>query len=150
MRKFKPDVIFDDYIQLIHTGNKEEFRRQALEKLVHEYKWVAKENNCAVVLASQLNRALETRGNQRPQLSDLAESGSMEQVAENVLFVFYRYKMTGDPADKNDITLVASKVRYGETGETTLYYDGDKATIFNDQEDFINADKEGEQDELPF
>ena len=74
----------------------------------------------------------------------------MEQVSENVLFVFYRYKMTGDPADKNDITLVASKVRYGETGETTLYYDGDKATIFNDQEDFINADKEGEQDELPF
>ena len=84
IKKFKPDVIFDDYIQLITPSGKEEQRRLQLERIVNDYKWIAKEYNCVVVLASQLNRALETRGNPVPQLSDLAESGAIEQVAENV------------------------------------------------------------------
>ena len=89
IKKFKPDVIFDDYIQLITPTGKEDQRRLQLERIVNDYKWIAKEYNCVVILASQLNRALETRGNPKPQLSDLAESGSIEQVAENVFFVYY-------------------------------------------------------------
>ena len=151
VKQFKPDVIFDDYIQLIHPSNQNDPRRLQLEKIVNEYKWVAKTNKCAVVLLSQLNRALETRGDLRPQLSDLAESGAIEQVAENVFFVFYDYKINGDKSKKGkfSISIIARKVRYGETGECELIYNGDRATIYNDQKEFENSSKTDEE-EWPF
>jgi replicative DNA helicase len=153
IKKFKPDVIFDDYIQLITPSGKEEQRRLQLERIVNDYKWIAKEYNCVVVLASQLNRALETRGNPIPQLSDLAESGAIEQVAENVFFVYYSYKVpaTAKPENKNEIALVAAKVRYGETGAVQMAYNGDKCKIYNSEEEMFATHKaEGAQDEIPF
>ena len=153
IKKFKPDVIFDDYIQLITPAGKEEQRRLQLERIVNDYKWIAKEYNCVVVLASQLNRALETRGNPVPQLSDLAESGAIEQVAENVFFVYYSYKVpaTAKPENKNEIALVAAKVRYGETGAVQMAYNGDKCKIYNSEEEMFAPHKtEGAQDEIPF
>ena len=153
IKKFKPDVIFDDYIQLITPSGKEEQRRLQLERIVNDYKWIAKEYNCVVVLASQLNRALETRGNPVPQLSDLAESGAIEQVAENVFFVYYSYKVpaTAKPENKNEIALVAAKVRYGETGSVKMAYNGDKCKIYNSEEEmFAPHTTEGAQDEIPF
>ena len=152
IKKFKPDVIFDDYIQLITPAGKEEQRRLQLERIVNDYKWIAKEYNCSVILASQLNRALETRGTQRPQLSDLAESGAIEQVAENVFFVYYPYKVQGGkPEEKNQIVLVAAKVRYGETGSIQMAYDGDKCKMYNSEDElFVPPLTEKEQDEIPF
>jgi len=152
IKKFKPDVILDDYIQLIKPDNPDDPRRLQLERLVNDYKWIAKEYNCVVILASQLNRGLETRGTQRPQLSDLAESGAIEQVAENVFFVFYAYKLDQKPENKNLITLVAAKVRYGETGTAQMAYDGDKCKIYNSEDDFYDRDKTKikETDEIPF
>ena len=152
IKKFKPDVIFDDYIQLITPTGKEEQRRLQLERIVNDYKWIAKENNCSVILASQLNRSLETRGNPRPQLSDLAESGAIEQVAENVFFVYYPYKVQASrPEDKNRIVLVAAKVRYGETGAIEMAYDGDKCKMYNSEDELFTPPlTEAEQDEIPF
>ena len=150
IKKFKPDIIFDDYIQLITPSGKEDQRRLQLERLVNDYKWIAKEYNCVVVLASQLNRAVETRGNPRPQLSDLAESGAIEQVAENVFFVYYSYKVDQKPENKNQITLVAAKVRYGETGSAQMAYDGDKCTMYNSEEEMFSPNIGKEQDEIPF
>ena len=152
IKKFKPDVIFDDYIQLITPTGKEEQRRLQLERIVNDYKWIAKEYNCVVILASQLNRALETSGVQRPQLSDLAESGAIEQVAENVFFVYYAYKVSGaKPELKNEITLVAAKVRYGETGSAQMAYDGDKCKMYNSEDElFVPPLTEAQQDEIPF
>jgi len=152
IKKFKPDVILDDYIQLIKPDNPDDPRRLQLERIVNDYKWIAKEYNCVVILASQLNRGLETRGTQRPQLSDLAESGAIEQVAENVFFVFYAYKLDQKPENKNLITLVAAKVRYGETGTAQMAYDGDRCKIYNSEDDFYNRDniKIKETDEIPF
>ena len=150
IKKFKPDIIFDDYIQLITPSGKEDQRRLQLERLVNDYKWIAKEYNCVVVLASQLNRALETRGNPRPQLSDLAESGAIEQVAENVFFVYYSYKVDQKPENRNQITLVAAKVRYGETGSAQMAYDGDKCTMYNSEEEMFSPNIGKEQDEIPF
>ena len=152
IKKFKPDVIFDDYIQLITPAGKEEQRRLQLERIVNDYKWIAKEYNCSVILASQLNRALETRGTQRPQLSDLAESGAIEQVAENVFFVYYPYKVNGGkPEEKNEMTLVAAKVRYGETGSIQMAYDGDKCKMYNSEDElFAPQLMEAQQDEIPF
>ena len=89
VKRFKPDVIMDDYIQLVSPDTHVLERRLQLERLVNDYKWLAKQMKCSVVLASQLNRAIESRSkNGRPQLSDLAESGAIEQVAENVFFVY--------------------------------------------------------------
>ena len=153
IKKFKPDVIFDDYIQLITPTGKEDQRRLQLERIVNDYKWIAKEYNCVVILASQLNRALETRGNPKPQLSDLAESGAIEQVAENVFFVYYPYKVpaTAKPENKNQLVLVAAKVRYGETGSIQMAYDGDKCKMYNNEDElFVPPLTEAQQDEIPF
>jgi len=153
IKKFKPDVIFDDYIQLITPTGKEDQRRLQLERIVNDYKWIAKEYNCVVILASQLNRALETRGNPKPQLSDLAESGAIEQVAENVFFVYYPYKVpaTAKPENKNQLVLVAAKVRYGETGSIQMAYDGDKCKMYNNEDElFLPPLTEAQQDEIPF
>ena len=144
VKKFKPDVIFDDYIQLIGYKGKEEQRRLQIEELVNNYKWLAKETNASVVLASQLNRGIEYRGKTfLPQLSDLAESGAIEQVAENVFFTYYDYKVNGeDGKGKNVITMSAGKVRYGDTGTVDMGYEGDKCKIYNNEKEMTN--------ELPF
>ena len=134
VKKFKPDVIFDDYMQLIDSGNSRLERRLQLESLCNDYKWLAKESNAAVVIASQLNRQLEYRGNKtRPQLSDLAESGAIEQVAENVFFTYYDYKVNPIKGlGKDKLQIIASKVRYGDTGDILLKFEGDKCKISED------------------
>ena len=138
IRKFKPDVVFDDYLQLIQPHGKFDQRRLQLEQLVNDYKWAAKENKCAVVLASQLNRAIESRPDPIPQLSDLAESGAIEQVAENVFFVFYPHKVKPDKARDNIIEIRAAKVRYGETGKCELGFDGDRAKMYGTLEELVD------------
>jgi replicative DNA helicase len=148
VKRFKPDIIFDDYIQLISCKGKEDQRRLQIEKLVNDYKWLAKDTGAVVVLASQLNRFIERAGNRgkalMPQLSDLAESGAIEQVAENVFFSYYDYKVQGEKGKgKNIITLCASKVRYGDSGNVDLGYDGNKCKIHNSIEEMIN-------DTIPF
>jgi replicative DNA helicase len=150
VKKFKPDIIFDDYIQLIACEGYADSRRLQIEKLVNDYKWLAKETDAAVVLASQLNRGIErdSRGKTyNPQLSDLAESGAIEQVAENVFFSYYDYKVKGEAGKgKNIISLYASKVRYGDSGVSDLGYDGDKCKIYNSIEEMVTNDK----NEIPF
>ena len=154
VKKFKPDVILDDYIQLISPDKHIPERRLQLEKLVNDYKWLAKQMKCAIILASQLNRAIESRNKKgTPQLSDLAESDAIAQVAENVFFVYYDYKINGeDGKGKNIITFVAKKVRYGETGESDMGYNGDKCKIFDTYDEFINSIKRKEMmdAEIPF
>ena len=154
VKKFKPDVILDDYIQLISPDKHIPERRLQLEKLVNDYKWLAKQMKCAIILASQLNRAIESRNKKgTPQLSDLAESDAIAQVAENVFFVYYDYKINGeDGKGKNIMTFVAKKVRYGETGESDMGYNGDKCKIFDTYDEFINSIKRKEMmdGEIPF
>ena len=144
VKKFKPDIIFDDYIQLIGCDGYEDQRRLQIEKLVNDYKWLAKETDAVVVLASQLNRGIEkdSRGKTyNPQLSDLAESGAIEQVAENVFFSYYDYKVKGEAGKgKNIISLHACKVRYGDSGVSDLGYEGDKCKIYNSQEEMTPDD----------
>ena len=138
VKKFKPDVIFDDYIQLIAPDKKITERRLQLEKLVNDYKWLSKKQKCSCVLLSQLNRGLESRNDGKPRLSDLAESGAIEQVAENVLFVYYDHKvnMHKSKDGENVIELIGSKVRYGVSGSTKLGYEGDKVKLYNSIDEY--------------
>ena len=90
--------------------------------------------NFAVVLVSQLIRYLVSRGNPVPRLSDLAESGSIEQAAENVFFTYYDYKIFKNKSlergyGKEIIEIIAGKVRYGETGQVKMDFKGDGVKI---------------------
>ena len=144
VKKFKPDIIFDDYIQLITPENGKTERRLQLEKLVNDYKWLVKTNNCAAVLLSQLNRSIETRGDGKPKLSDLAESGAIEQVAENVFFIYYEHKVKLNGKDgENIIELIGSKVRYGVSGSAKLGYWGDRAKMYQSIDECRRAMRNG-------
>ena len=139
IRKFNPDIVVDDYVQLINPMSHTKDRRLQIEEIVNSYKWLAKELNCGVVLVSQLNCSIETRLNPRPRMSDLAESGSLEQAAENILFVYYDYKVHYDSSEKgpNEIEVIASKVRYGESGTVDLGYEGDKCQFYEKSLDYL-------------
>lgn len=125
--KHKPDVVIDDYIQLIKMDGYDQ-RRFELETVMNEYKWLAKTYKIVPVLISQLNRDIEKRIDPIPKMSDLAESGSIEQVAENVLFVYYDYKVNYEESElgKDQIQIVAAKVRYGENRKLLFGFNGDR------------------------
>jgi replicative DNA helicase len=135
IKKFCPDVIVDDYVQLIQPVTETKDRRLQIEEIVNSYKWIAKELNCVVILVSQLNRSIETRVNPKPRMSDLAESGSLEQAAENILFVYYDYKVHYEESEKGKdvIEVIASKVRYGESGSVDMKYNGDKCSFESEE-----------------
>ena len=130
--KHKPDVVIDDYIQLIKMEGYDQ-RRFELETVMNEYKWLAKKHQIVPVLVSQLNRDIEKRIDPIPKMSDLAESGSIEQVAENVLFVFYDYKVNYNNSElgKEQTQIIAAKVRYGENKKLTFGFDGNKVAFFD-------------------
>ena len=97
--KHKPDVVIDDYIQLIQVDGIKEGRRFEIEKIMQEYKWISKSEDCSVILVSQLNREIEKRIDPRPRMSDYAESGVIEQTAESAMFVFYGHNFDSERYD---------------------------------------------------
>ena len=133
--KHKPDVVIDDYIQLIKMDGYDQ-RRFELETVMNEYKWLAKTYKIVPILISQLNRDIEKRIDPVPKMSDLAESGSIEQVAENVLFVYYDYKVNYEESElgKDQIQIVAAKVRYGVNRKILFGFNGDKV-LFHEIKD---------------
>ena len=137
----------DDYIQLISCVGYEDARRLQIERLVNDYKWLAKETNSVVVLASQLNRFIErahTRGKGfTPQLSDLAESGAIEQAADVILFIYRKYVYSKDEEDKGLGEIIVAKHRNGPTGSVDISFISQYAKFENLsrlQTDFVPDD----------
>ena len=126
--KYKPDIILDDYIQLIRVKSQNEGRRFEIEEIMRSYKETAKRYNCIPILVSQLNRNIEARIDKVPKMSDLSEGGSIEQVAENILFVYYEYKdkYSDSELGPEQNQIVAAKVRYGTGGMITMGFNGNK------------------------
>jgi replicative DNA helicase len=120
--KHKPDIVIDDFIQLSDFG-KNDIRIGILNTLKH-YKSLSKENDCAFVVVSQLSRSIEGRDDPVPRMSDLAESGALEQFAADICFVFYEYKVTYEETLKNRVEFVVAKARYGESTSVPLGFDG--------------------------
>jgi len=148
--KHKPDVVIDDYIQLIKMEGYDQ-RRFELETVMNEYKWLAKTHQIVPILISQLNRDIEKRIDPIPKMSDLAESGSIEQVAENVLFVYYDYKVSYEKSElgKNRTQIIAAKVRYGENRKLLFGFDGNKiAFADNIDEEMPDTMTEDEAEKL--
>ncbi len=136
IRKHRPDVVVDDYIGLIDVIGVED-NRLRIDNIMKQYKRAAKTYGLAAILVSQLNRACEDRSNKRPILRDLRDSGSIEQDAEMILFMYYdwRYNYQDSMVGEHGIEVVLGKNRYGKTGSKVLGVVGDRCKILNTAED---------------
>ena len=118
-------IIIIDYLQLI-TGSKGENRQQIVSEISRELKILAKDLRVPVIALSQLSRSVEQRQDKRPMLSDLRESGSIEQDADIVAFLYreaYYQKEHADSQESNNVTeLILEKNRHGSLGTVKLYF----------------------------
>ena len=110
------DIIIIDYIQLLHAPNMSESRQQEISYISRSLKALAKELNIPVVALSQLSRAVESRTDHRPIMSDLRESGAIEQDADIVLFVYRKFVYSKNEEDEGLGEIIVSKHRNGPTG----------------------------------
>jgi len=110
------DILFVDYIQLLHAQNKHESRQQEISYISRSLKALAKELNIPVVALSQLSRAVESRTDHRPIMSDLRESGAIEQDADVVLFIYRKYVYSKNEEDEGLGEIIVAKHRNGPTG----------------------------------
>lgn len=116
------DLVIVDYLQLMHGGRQSENRVQEISLISRHLKGLAREVRVPVIAASQLSRAVESRADRRPQLSDLRESGSIEQDSDMVLFL-YRDAVYNEDTDKKNIAEVhVAKHRHGPTGTIELVF----------------------------
>lgn len=121
------DVIMIDYLQLMSGGGKTENRQQEISTISRSLKGIAREMNCPVIALSQLSRASELRADHRPILSDLRESGAIEQDADIVMFLYrdeYYNPDTVDEKLKGIGEVIIAKQRNGETGKIYLAWLG--------------------------
>jgi replicative DNA helicase len=110
-------LIVIDYLQLMQLGRRTENRVQEISEISRFLKSLARELDIPVLSLSQLSRAVEQRSDRKPQLSDLRESGSLEQDADLVMFIFFE-----DPKIKRVAEIIVAKHRNGPTGEEKLAF----------------------------
>ena len=128
--KHKPDVVIDDYIQLIQVDGVKEGRRFEIEKIMQEYKWICKQENCSSILVSQLNREIEKRLDPRPRMSDYAESGVIEQTAESAMIVFYGHNFDSEKFNPYKSEIIVAKSRYGKIGTHLVGFNGGRCKFY--------------------
>lgn len=125
-------MIIIDYLQLMQ-GRSSENRVQEVSEISRSLKGLARELNIPVIALSQLNRSVESRSPQVPKLSDLRESGSIEQDADVVMFLYREDREKPDTPNKNVIQVIVSKHRNGPLGTANLYFN-DTITSFSSLE----------------
>lgn len=118
------DLIVIDYLQLMTGSNRSESRQQEVSEISRSVKALAKEMHCPVIALSQLSRAPEQRADHRPMLSDLRESGSIEQDADLVMFLYRDEYYNQDTEDKNIAECIIAKQRNGPVGTVKLAWLG--------------------------
>ena len=139
----RPDIglVIIDYLQLMTSGRRTENRVQEISDITRNLKIMAKELNVPVIALSQLSRSAEKatgRSDHRPQLSDLRDSGSIEQDADVVLFLYrqayYNSHQDGaeeQQADERTAECIVAKNRHGETNTVQLGWDGAHTRFMN-------------------
>jgi replicative DNA helicase len=116
------DLVMVDYLQLMSGDFRSENRVQEISYISRALKGLARELNVPVIAASQLSRAVEQRHDKRPILSDLRESGSIEQDADVVMFIYRDEMYNEDTEMKNIADIIVSKHRHGPTGTVQLFF----------------------------
>jgi replicative DNA helicase len=122
-------AIVVDYLQLMEgTGDN---RVQELSRITRKLKGMARELNVPVFALSQLNRAVEGRSNKRPMMSDLRESGSIEQDADLILMLYRDEYYDPNTVDRGIAEIIIAKHRNGPTGTVKLLFEGESCTFRN-------------------
>jgi replicative DNA helicase len=120
--EFGLDLIIIDYLQLMSGDTRNDNRVQEVSYISRHLKILAREINVPVLAAAQLSRAVEQRADKKPVLSDLRESGSLEQDADIVMFIYRPEVYEEDPAKQNIAEVIVSKHRNGPIGSVQLIF----------------------------
>ncbi|HOQ17753.1 MAG TPA: replicative DNA helicase [Defluviitaleaceae bacterium] len=126
-------MIFIDYLQLMTANRRFESRQQEISEISRSLKALAREMEAPVVALSQLSRACEARADHRPMLSDLRESGAIEQDADVVMFLYRDEYYHPDTEKKNQAEVIIAKQRNGPTGTVDLIWLGQYTKFVNMQ-----------------
>ena len=125
------DLVIVDYLQLMTTGERIENRVQEISQISRGLKVIAKELDVPVLALSQLSRALEQRPDKRPKLSDLRESGAIEQDADIVMFLYRDYVYNKETENPNLAEVIVSKHRNGPIGVVNLIWKDEYTRFFD-------------------
>lgn len=125
------DLIMIDYLQLMSGNSKSDSRQQEISEISRSLKALAREMSAPVIALSQLSRACETRADHRPMLSDLRESGAIEQDADVVMFLYRDEYYHPDSEKKNIGEIIIAKQRNGPTGTVELVWLGQYTKFAN-------------------
>ena len=126
-------LVIIDYIGLMTTGRRNENRVQEVSEITRNLKILAKELDVPVIAASQLSRGPEGRTDHRPMLSDLRESGSIEQDADIVMFLYRESYYNPDCEEPGTAEVIVAKNRHGETTTVKVGWDGPYTLYYNYQ-----------------
>jgi len=137
-------LIVVDYLQLINPSLFRESTVQQYSEISRSLKALSRELNIPVLALSQLNRAVESRPGSRPKLSDLRETGSLEQDADVVLFVYREDRYKEDSENKNIAEIIIAKHRNGPLGHANLFFNEQLASFRNLEKDEKFPNLEGE------
>ena len=120
-----------DYLQLMEGRGRTDNRVQEVSEISRSLKGLARELNIPIIALSQLSRGIESRTDQKPKLSDLRESGSIEQDADVVLFIYREDKTKADSENKNIAEIMVAKHRNGPIGSVKLYFNEQTTSFKN-------------------
>ena len=123
IKKLYPNLIVQiDYLQLISPGKRLQSREQEIAFISRSLKQIARDNDCPVEALSQLSRSVEQRQDKRPMLSDLRESGSIEQDADEIDFLYRDDYYNAETEKKNIVEIIVAKGRNTGTGLVDMVY----------------------------